>query len=93
MSVADLLTLGSHITFSVTNSVFLEELIISMLTNQPLSEQSVRQALIGRGPVVSIKPTGPPISDGHTSTAWLVEFRYYADCKEAIKVIYRACLL
>jgi hypothetical protein len=64
---------------------FAEELIISLLTNGPLSMDDVRRGLAGRGPIASITPTGPSAAAGGV-TAWLVEFRYYADCKEAIRV-------
>lgn len=63
-----------------------EELIISSLSNEMLSENEVREALVGRGPIVSVRPTGPSVG-GDVNTAWIVEFRYYADCREAI----RAC--
>lgn len=70
---------------------FPEELIISMLTNGPLAVEDVRQALVGRGPIASITPTGPSAA-GSGITAWLVEFRYYADCKEAIRVRFQASI-
>lgn len=73
----------------IANTVIPEELIISLLTSQPLSQQTVREALAGRGPIASIRPTGPTTLQGESSTAWLVEFLYYADCKEAIRVCFR----
>jgi hypothetical protein len=68
-----------------TDMIILEDLIISLLNNELLSETEVRETMIGRGPVVSIRPTGP-LAGEHVSTAWIVEFRYYADCREAIRV-------
>jgi hypothetical protein len=70
----------------VTNKLSPEELIISLLTNEPITEAIVREALAGRGPIATVKPTGPSAGQGHGSTAWLVGFVYYADCREAIRV-------
>lgn len=70
----------------MTNTITPEELIISMMTNEPMTEQAVRRALAGRGPIESVKPTGPSAGLGQASTAWLVEFVYYADCRDTIKV-------
>ena len=70
----------------MTNTLSPEELIISLLTNEPLTEAIVREALAGRGPIATVKPTGPSAGQGHGITAWLVGFVYYADCREAIRV-------
>ena len=82
----------------MTNTIIPEDLIISMTSAEPLTEQAVRRALAQCGPISSVTPFRSSAVSGQAITAWLVGFVYYADCKETINVNLQAepypiCLL